>query len=127
MLNAWAGRPRDHAATTGTQAAKARILSTIARITCHPASRQICVDDEPLDLTTMEYEIMARLVQSAGTIVEREHLISELFGREFRKEHRALDMHISNLRRKLGQHSFLIVTVRGAGYALRVPDADIPR
>lgn len=70
---------------------------------------------------------MARLVQSAGTIVERERLLSDLFGREFRRENRALDMHISNLRRKLGQHSFLLVTVRGTGYSLRVPDASIPR
>ena len=105
-----------------TPAAEARILNKIARITCHQPSRQICLDDVPLDLTTIEYEIMARLVQSAGSIVERERLLSEVFDREFHRENRALDMHISNLRRKLGQHSFLIVTVRGLGYALRVPE-----
>ena len=60
--------------------------------------------------------------KKTGTIVERGRLISEVFDRECRRENRALDMHISNLRRKLGQHSFLIVTVRGLGYALRVPD-----
>ena len=92
-----------------------------ARITSRQPSRQVCLDDVPLELTTKEYDIMARLVESAGTIVERERLISEVFGREFRRENRALDMHISNLRRKLGQHSFLIVTVRGLGYSLRVP------
>lgn len=81
----------------------------------------------PLDLTTIEYEIMARLVQSAGTIVERGRLIAEVFDREFRRENRALDMHISNLRRKLGQHSFLIVTVRGIGHSLRVPETGIRR
>ena len=101
----------------------ARILSRIARITCHQPSRQIYLDDVPLDLTAKEYEIMARLVQSAGTIVERERLISEVFDRDFRRENRALDMHISNLRRKLGQHGFLVVTVRGIGYSLRVPDS----
>jgi DNA-binding response OmpR family regulator len=106
-----------------TQAAQARIVSRIARITCHQPSRQIYLDDVPLELTTKEYEIMARLVQSAGTIVERERLISEVFDRELRRENRALDMHISNLRRKLGQHGFLIVTVRGIGYSLRVPES----
>lgn len=65
---------------------------------------------------------MARLVQSAGTIVERQRLISELFEGDIRRENRALDVHISNLRRKLGQHSFLIVTARGVGYMLRVSD-----
>lgn len=74
----------------------------------------------------MEYEIMVRLLQSAGTIVERKRLISELFKDQFRRENRALDMHISNLRRKLGQHSFLIVTARGIGYMLRVAETHIP-
>lgn len=80
----------------------------------------------PLDLTTTEYEIMARLVQSAGSIVERERLLRDVFDREFCREHRALDMHISNLRRKLGQHGFLIATVRGMGYSLRVPEGRKP-
>jgi two-component system response regulator CpxR len=71
----------------------------------------------------MEYEIMARLVEAAGSIVERERLVSEVFDRELRRENRALDMHISNLRRKLGQHGFLVVTVRGLGYSLRVPES----
>lgn len=65
---------------------------------------------------------MARLVQSAGVVVDRERLFSEVFGGEFRREKRALDVHVSNLRRKLGQHGFLVVTVRGLGYLLRVPD-----
>ncbi|MFA5908823.1 MAG: helix-turn-helix domain-containing protein [Vicinamibacterales bacterium] len=81
------------------------------------------MDDVPLELTTMEYEIMARLVEAAGSIVERERLVSEVFDRELRRENRALDMHISNLRRKLGQHGFLVVTVRGLGYSLRVPES----
>lgn len=96
-------------------------MSRIARITCHHPSRQICLDDVPLELTTIEYEIMVRLVQSTGAIVERERLFPAVFDREFRRQNRALDMHISNLRRKLGPHSCLIVTVRGMGYALRVP------
>jgi two-component system response regulator CpxR len=101
----------------------ARHLSRIARVTCHQPSRQIYVDDVPLALTAKEYEIMSRLVQAAGTIVARERLTSEVFDRELRPEHRALDMHVSNLRRKLGQHGFLVVTVRGIGYSLRVPDS----
>lgn len=99
-----------------------RILNRVARITCQQSSRQIYLDDVPLDLTTKEYRIMARLVQAAGKIVERERLISEAFDREPGRESRALDMHISNLRRKLGQHGFLIATVRGTGYSLRVPE-----
>ncbi len=97
-------------------------VSRIAHFTCHQPSRQIYVDGLPMDLTTKEYEIMSRLVQSAGTIVERERLVSEVFDREVRRENRALDMHVSNLRRKLGEYGCLVVTVRGHGYALRATE-----
>lgn len=97
------------------------IVSRIPRITCEPASRQVFLDGTPLDLTAIEYEIMARLVESAGTIVTRERLTSEVFGRALHPQDRALDVHISNLRRKLGPHGSLIVTARGAGHLLRPP------
>lgn len=79
------------------------------------------LDGTPLDLTAIEYEIMARLVASVGTMVTRERLISEVFGRKVHPQDRALDIHISNLRRKLGPHGSLIVTARGAGHLLRAP------
>ena len=96
-------------------------MSTIPRITCEPSSRQVFLEGTPLELTAIEYEIMARLVASAGTIVARERLISEVFGREVSPQDRALDIHISNLRRKLGQHGCVIVTARGSGHMLRAP------
>lgn len=96
-------------------------MSRIARITCEPSSRRVFLEGRPLDLTTIEYEIMARLVESAGTIVTRGRLTSEVFERELNPEDRALDVHISNLRRKLGPHASLIVTARGAGHLLRAP------
>ena len=96
-------------------------LSRIPRIICEPSSRQVFLEGTPLDLTAIEYEIMARLVESAGTIVTRERLTSEVFGRELHPQDRALDIHISNLRRKLGPHGSLIVTARGTGHMLRAP------
>ena len=93
-------------------------------MTSAPSSRQVFLEGTPLDLTAIEYEIMSRLVESAGTIVSRERLISEVFGRAFNPQDRALDIHIGNLRRKLGPHESLIVTARGAGHMLRAP---IPR
>ena len=96
-------------------------MSRIPRITCEPSSRQVFLEGTPLDLTAIEYEIMTRLVESAGTIVTRERLSSEVFGRELNPQDRALDIHISNLRRKLGPHGSLIVTARRAGHMLRAP------
>ena len=79
------------------------------------------LEGTPLDLTAIEYEIMASLVESAGTIVTRERLTSEVFGRALNPQDRALDIHISNLRRKLAPHESLILTARGAGHMLRTP------
>ena len=95
------------------------IVHRMARVTLEPASRSVSINGQPLELTTIEYEILARLVQSAGTVISREQLIAEVFERQPYVEDRALDVHISHLRKKLGHHASLIVTVRGVGHMLR--------
>lgn len=77
------------------------------------------IDGIVLPLTTVEYEILSRLTEAAGTIVTREQLSAEVFGREFNPEDRSLDVHIHRLRKKLGPHGWLLVTVRGSGHMLR--------
>lgn len=97
--------PRDHPHTGGV-------------ITWQPARRRICLDARPLPLTTIEYEVFALLVAAAGRVVSRDELIERAFGRSVSPIDRALDVHISHLRRKLGAHRSLILTVRGIGYML---------
>jgi DNA-binding response OmpR family regulator len=94
-------------------------VDRIAPVVVESAARRVFVDGRSLDLTTVEYEILTRLVRSAGSIVARERLVVEVFEREFNQEDRALDVHISRLRKKLGPDASLIVTVRGAGHMLR--------
>jgi DNA-binding response OmpR family regulator len=77
------------------------------------------IDGKALPLTTVEYEILSRLAEAAGSIVAREQLIAEVFERQFNPEDRALDVHIHRLRKKLGQYGWLLVTVRGSGHMLR--------
>jgi DNA-binding response OmpR family regulator len=84
-------------------------------------ARRITLCGVELALTTTEYEIAAHLIRSAGRVVLREELMSEVFEREPSPADRALDVHISHLRGKLGAHRWLIVTVRGVGYMLRAP------
>jgi two-component system response regulator CpxR len=100
-------------------------VDRIARVTLESSARILSVDGEPLNLTTVEYEILARLVYAAGTVVARDRLIAEVFEREAAPEDRALDVHISNLRKKLGAYKSLIVTVRGVGHMLRAASAPI--
>jgi two-component system response regulator CpxR len=88
-----------------------------------PSARQVSADGADVAVTTVEYDILEFLVHSAGRIVSRDELTSALYRRRATKFDRTLDMHICNLRKKLGRHGDLIRTVRGVGYLCRVePD-----
>ena len=101
-------------------AATASPAVQIGCLTFEPAARRIAVDAEVLSLTTIEYEIAARLLEAAGRIVPRDEMIRAVFAREPNVLDRALDVHVSHLRAKLGPRRSLIVTVRGVGHLLRV-------
>jgi two-component system, OmpR family, response regulator CpxR len=88
-----------------------------------PSARQVSADGAAVAVTTVEYDILEFLVHSAGRIVSRDELTSALYRRRATKFDRTLDMHICNLRKKLGRHGDLIRTVRGVGYLCRIePD-----
>jgi two-component system, OmpR family, response regulator CpxR len=88
-----------------------------------PSARQVSADGTAVAVTTVEYDILEFLVHSAGRIVSRDELTSALYRRRATKFDRTLDMHICNLRKKLGRHGDLIRTVRGVGYLCRIePD-----
>jgi two-component system response regulator CpxR len=79
-------------------------------------AREATCDGVPLALTTVEYDILEFLVHAAGRIVSRDELMAALYRRRATPFDRTLDMHICNLRRKLGRHGALIRTVRSVGY-----------
>lgn len=94
-------------------------VKAIARVVLEPTARRMSVDGRVLHLTTIEYEILSRLTQAAGSVIARDQLVLQVFERPFNPEDRALDVHIHHLRRKLGPHGWLLVTVRGSGHMLR--------
>jgi len=76
-------------------------------------------------LTVIEFAILQLLLSRAGCVVSREELVRVALQRSFSPFERSIDMHVSNLRKKLGvpgRSSGYIKTVRGAGYIARVPD-----
>jgi two-component system response regulator CpxR len=85
-----------------------------------PSARSARIGGKNLDLTTAEYDLLDALVQKAGAVVPREELARVVLGRRLSAYDRAIDMHVSNLRRKLGEHSSeeRIKTVRNSGYIL---------
>jgi DNA-binding response OmpR family regulator len=77
-------------------------------------------DGKLLDLTTVEFTLLEILIRNAGQTLTREYLTSEALGRQLGPFDRTIDVHISNLRKKLdGEHcSQRIKTIRGSGYLL---------
>ena len=72
-----------------------------------------------VELTAVEFDLLEKLLRSAGSIITREGLSIEVLGRSLSPFDRSIDMHISNLRKKLGHHFGAverIKTVRGVGY-----------
>lgn len=88
-----------------------------------PASRQLWRGGERIDLTSTEFSIVQELLRRAGTVVSKRDLYLAALGREPVRYDRSIDMHVSNLRRKLGpavDGSDRIETVRGLGYLYAV-------
>ncbi len=99
----------------------------IGDLELHAASRQLLKGGEPLTLTSTEFSLAQVLLQRAGTVVSKRDLYLAALGREPVRFDRSVDMHLSNLRRKLGpapDGGQRIETVRGIGYLLRVPAGD---
>jgi two-component system response regulator CpxR len=81
-----------------------------------PSARAVLCEGSSVSLTGIEYDILELLVRAAGRIVTRDELTTVLYQRRATPFDRALDVHISHLRRKLGRRGAMILTVRGAGY-----------
>ncbi len=84
---------------------------------------EVRVDGEPVDLTATEFGILAALARDPGVMVSRSTLLDAVWGPEFVGDDHLVDVHIANLRRKLGddaERPRFIETVRGFGYRLRV-------
>lgn len=89
-----------------------------------PGSRTVRLDHQPVNLTPIEYDLLTCLVRSAGRTQSRDQLLDAVAGRSYDVFDRSVDVHISSLRRKLGENPRnpkFIQTVRTAGYMFKVP------
>ena len=77
--------------------------------------REVEVGDEPVELTGKEFDLLAYLLDNAGVVLSRELLLDRVWGMTYPGGTRTVDVHVAQLRRKLGRPE-LIRTVRGAGY-----------
>ena len=91
---------------------------TVNNIVINLAAREAYVDEHPLSLTGTEYEVLALLVKHAGEVVSKEQISEEVLGRRLASFDRSIDMHVSNIRKKIAEfnNAERIKTMRGTGY-----------
>lgn len=91
------------------------------------AERKAVLAERTLDLTGAEFDVLQALLEKAGTVISRDDLTRRGLHRELEKEDRAIDVHISRLRKKLaaaGPVAPVISAVRGAGYILQTAEQE---
>jgi DNA-binding response OmpR family regulator len=91
---------------------------TVSGIRLDPAAREAWIDGKRLDLTSVEFTLLETLLRDAGHVVTREALTETVLGHTLGPFDRVIDVHISNLRKKLGvaHTDDRIKAIRGSGY-----------
>jgi DNA-binding response OmpR family regulator len=84
-------------------------------IELNAAAREVRVAGRPVDLRAKEFDLLAFLMENRGVVVSRDTLLDRVWGMEYAGGSRTVDVHVAQLRSKLGRPN-LIRTIRGAGY-----------
>lgn len=117
---------RSRIVSTAQSSSESTTEITVQDLLIEPASRRAALAGQPLMLTPVEYDIVLCLARSADRVISREQLLNEIADRNYEVFDRSIDVHISSLRRKLGDEARnprYIRTVRSAGYMMvRHPD-----
>ena len=111
----------------GDQQAGAGEKVAVGDVELDPASRVVRRSGDPVELTSVEFALLEALMRAAGQVVTREQLAQNVLGRRFMPYDRSIDVHVSKLRRKLGDQSAdaeRIKTIRGVGYVFTRPEAE---
>jgi two-component system response regulator CpxR len=111
-------------ASAGAAAGLAKL--GVGDVELDPGGRTVRCNGEAAELTGVEFNLLETLLRAAGRLVEREELSRTVLGRRLMPYDRSIDMHVSNLRKKLGRMSGeheRIKTVRGLGYVYTLPGA----
>jgi two-component system response regulator CpxR len=97
---------------------------SVGDVELDPATRSVLRAGQPVDLTSVEFNLLEVLLREAGRVVTRERLVNAVLSRKFMPFDRSIDMHVSKVRRKLGdseENGDHIKTIRGVGYMFARP------
>jgi DNA-binding response OmpR family regulator len=96
----------------------------VGDVTLDPAERRVFVSEREVELTATEFDLLGYLMRRPGRVLSREQLISNVWGYSAAGGVRTVDVHIAQVRAKLGEAS-PIRTVRGVGYAVDRPSSEL--
>ncbi len=115
-------RPRGNAGLSAGRGAPSASAAGPPGLELDEARRTVRVDGHPVELTALEFNLLAVLARDPGVVIGREALLDRVWGPEFVADDHLVDVHVANLRRKLLDDAAdprFIETVRGVGYRLR--------
>lgn len=98
----------------GRPAAHQNVLR-LGKVEVRRGERVALADEQEIKLTNKEFDLLTVLIENAGLVLSREKLLDEVWGMTYPGDTRTVDVHVAQLRRKLGLQD-LILTVRGSGY-----------
>ncbi len=118
-------RRRQREAAAGSDGDQPGML-TVGPLVIDTDKHEVNAAGEPVKLTLTEFKLLKALVEAGGTVLSRDRLMDKAMGTDVYVTDRAIDVHVTAIRRKLGEHNWLVHTVRGVGYRLQEspPDAD---
>ncbi len=91
-------------------------IVTFGKLKIDFTGRYVYIDDEKIDLTPKEYDLLFYMVRNKNIALTRDMLLDNVWGYDFYGDERTLDTHIKLLRKSLGECSSYLVTLRGVGY-----------
>jgi DNA-binding response OmpR family regulator len=91
-----------------------------------PRRREAFVAGQPIELRTREFDLLHALARDPGAVLTRDELLGDVWATDFSGETRTVDVHVAEVRKKLGPAGPVIETVRGVGYRLVPGRADRP-
>ena len=98
-------------------------IKTFGDVEVNAQTREVWSEGHLVDLTALEFDVLEMLIRAAGRVVTRDEITAALLEREASPYDRALDVHISHLRRKLASAGEMIRTIRGVGYVFAAKGA----
>lgn len=112
-------------AEQGAGDAQAHDIVKAGPLVIDPARHEVRVDGEPVNLTLTEFKLLSALVSARGRVLTRDQLMDKAMGTEVMVTDRAIDVHITAIRKKLGSANYLVRTIRGVGYRLQETPDDV--